>query len=56
MTKQAFYAMCPRTRKEFVRKWREDYIFRNWGEVFGFAVIGENVYLPSGVVAGVRVK
>ena len=56
MTKQAFYRNCPTTRKEFVKKYKEDYVFRNWAQVFGFAVLGENVLLPNGMVANARVK
>lgn len=56
MTKQAFYRTCPKTRKEFVTKYNTDKVFRNWAQVFGFAVLGENVLLPNGMVANARVK
>ena len=56
MTKQAFYRSCPKTRKEFVTKYNTDRVFRNWAQVFGFAVLGDNVMLPNGMVANVRVK
>jgi len=56
MTKQAFYKTCPKTRKEFVTKYNTDRVFRNWAQVFGFAVLGENVLLPNGMVANARVK
>lgn len=56
MTKQAFYRTCPKTRKEFVTKYNTDRVFRNWAQVFGFAVLGDNVMLPNGMVANARVK
>ena len=56
MTKQAFYRACPKTRKEFVSKYNTDRVFRNWAQVFGFAVMGENVILPNGMVANCHVK
>ena len=56
MTKQAFYATCPKTRKEFVNKYNTDRIFRNYAQVFGFAVLGENVLFPTGKVANAQVK
>lgn len=56
MTKQAFYRSCPKTRKEFVTKYNTDRVFRNWAQVFGFAVLGDNVILPNGMVANARVK
>lgn len=56
MTKQAFYKSCPKTRKEFVTKYNTDRVFRNWAQVFGFAVLGDNVMLPNGMVANAMVK
>ena len=56
MTKQKFYASCPKTRKEFVRKYNADYVFRGHAQTFGFAVLGENVIFPNGMVANARVK
>lgn len=56
MTKQAFYRACPKTRKEFVSKYNTDRVFRNWAQVFGFAVMGENVIFPNGEVANRYVK
>lgn len=56
MTKQAFYRNCPKTRKEFISKYNTDRVFRNWAQVFGFNVLGENVIFPTGVVANCHVK
>ena len=56
MTKQAFYRSCPKTRKEFVTKYNTDKVFRNWAQVFGFAVLGDNVIMPNGMVANAQVK
>ena len=56
MTKQKFYAQCPKTRAEFVSKYNTDRFFRNWAKVFGFTVIGENVMFPTGKVANHTVK
>ena len=56
MTKQAFYRNCPTTRKEFIKKYKGDYVFRNWAQVFGFSVIGDNVIFPTGKVADNHVK
>jgi len=56
MNKTQFYKECPKTRKEFVSKFRNDYIFRNWADVYGFKVIGENVIFPNGMVANSTVK
>lgn len=56
MTKQAFYRACPKTRKEFVSKYNTDRVFRNWAQVFGFAVMGENVIFPNGTVANCYIK
>lgn len=56
MTKQAFYRTCPKTRQAFVTKYNTDRVFRNWAQVFGFAVLGENVLFPDGKVANARVK
>ena len=56
MTKQAFYRSCPKTRKEFVTKYNTDRVFRNWAQVFGFAVLGDNVIMPNGMVANTQVK
>ena len=56
MTKQAFYRTCPKTRKEFVTKYNTDKVFRNWAQVFGFAVLGDNVMLPNGMVANAKVR
>lgn len=56
MNKTQFYKNCPKTRKEFVVKFNNDYIFRNYAEMYGFRVIGENVILPNGMVANPTVK
>ena len=56
MTKQAFYRSCPKTRKEFVTKYNTDRVFRNWAQVFGFTVLGDNVIMPNGMVANAQVK
>lgn len=48
MTKAEFYKGCPKTRKEFIAKFRDNYVFRFWAEEFGFRVIGESVIFPDG--------
>lgn len=56
MNKTKFYASCPKTRAEFVKKYHTDFIFRNYAKMYGFSVIGENVIFPTGKVANSRVK
>lgn len=56
MNRNQFYAQCPKTRKEFVAKYNTDRVFRNYAQVYGFAVIGDNVIFPTGKVANARVK
>lgn len=51
-----FYYDCPKTRAEFVEKFRTDRVFRNTAQVFGFNVIGENVVFPTGRVANANVR
>lgn len=51
-----FYYDCPRTRAEFVTKFRNDPKFRNTAQVFGFNVIGDNVIFPTGRIADSNVK
>lgn len=56
MNKTKFVAMCPKTRREFVAKFRNDNVFRNWAQVYGIAVVGECVIFPDGKVANARVR
>lgn len=56
MNKTKFFASCPKTRREFVAKFRNDNIFRNWAMVYGFAVIGDCVIFPDGKVADMNVR
>jgi hypothetical protein len=56
MNKTRFYKNCPKTRAEFCKRWAEDFRFRNSAKVQGFAVVGENVILPNGMVANSKVK
>ena len=46
----------PKTRTEFLTKWRTDRIFRSRAMNMGFNVILDNVIFPDGQVAGVKVK
>ena len=46
----------PKTRKEFLRKWKEDRVFRSRAQNMGFTVIMDCVFFPDGNVAGPRVK
>ena len=55
MTKLTF-AETPKTRAEFVRRFRADHVFRARAQYTGFSVIGENVVLPNGKVASPKVK
>lgn len=56
VNKTKFFATCPKTRAEFVSRFRSDHVFRNSAKVLGFAVIGENVVFPNGAVASVKVR
>ena len=56
MNKTQFYKNCPKTRKDFIKRFRSDYVLRNWAEVYRFSVIGENVIFPNGMVANPIVK
>lgn len=56
MNKTQFFASCPKTRSQFVAKFRNDYIFANYAKVYGFSVIGDNVIFPDGKVANAKVK
>ena len=55
MTKLTF-AETPKTRTEFVKRFRTDHVFRARAQYTGFSVIGENVILPNGKVAPPTVK
>lgn len=46
----------PKTRAEFLKKWKEDHIFRSKAQNMGFYVVFDNVIFPDGQVAGLRVK
>jgi len=46
----------PKTRTEFVQKWRTDRIFKARAQYSGFNVLFDCVVLPSGKVAGMNVK
>lgn len=56
VNKTKFFATCPKTRAEFVSRFRSDHVFRNSAKVLGFAVIGENVVFPNGAVASAKVR
>lgn len=47
---------CPKTRAEFVRKYKEDNVFRAKAEYSGFQVIFDNIILPNGKVAPANLK
>jgi len=49
-------AEIPATRAAFVTKWNADATFRAKAELAGFKVLFENVVLPNGKVADLRVK
>lgn len=49
-------AEVPNTRKEFVQKFRTDYIFRSKAQTMGFSVVGDTVIFPNGKVANSYVK
>lgn len=46
----------PETRAEFLRKWKEDRVFRSRAQNMGFNVIMDCVQFPDGNIAGKRVK
>ena len=46
----------PNTKAEFLKKWKNDYIFRCKAQNTGFNVVLDNVIFPDGQVAGARVK
>lgn len=46
----------PKTRAEFLEKWRNDRIFKARAQYSGFNVLFDCVMLPNGKVAGVNVK
>jgi len=46
----------PDTRAGFVKKWKADTSFRVRAELAGFRVAFDNVVLPNGKVADLRVK
>ena len=50
------FSEVPKTRTEFLKKWREDRIFRARAQFTGFDVLWDNVILPNGKVVGVKVK
>ena len=54
--KKLTFAEMPKTRVEFVSRWKADNIFRCRAEVMGFNVIFENVVFPNGNVATPKVK
>lgn len=56
MTKFQFFTVAPKTRTEFVRKYKADKVFRNYANVFGITVIGECVVFPDGRVADRHTK
>lgn len=56
MNKTSFFAECPKTRAEFIKKYHSDYVFKNYAQNFGFCVVGECVILPNGMVANSHVK
>lgn len=46
----------PKTKAEFLKKWRNDHIFRARALNMGFNVVFDNVIFPDGQIAGARVK
>lgn len=54
--KRLTFAECPKTRKDFVKKYNADHIFRARAEYTGFRVLFGSVILPNGMVAGATVK
>jgi hypothetical protein len=46
----------PKTRVEFLEKWRNDRIFKARAQYSGFNVLFDCVILPSGKVVGMDVK
>lgn len=56
MTKQKFLSIAPKTRSEFIAKYREDYVFRNYANVYGISVVGDCVIFPNGKVANAKVR
>ncbi len=49
-------AEFPKTRKEFLKKWREDHVFRARAINMGFTVIQDNVVFPDGQIANHTVE
>ena len=49
-------AEMPKTRAEFLSKWKNDHVFRARALNMGFNVIMDNVIFPDGQVAGAKVK
>ena len=49
-------AEMPKTRAEFLSKWKNDHVFRSRALNKGFNVVFDNVIFPDGQVAGARVK
>lgn len=49
-------AEMPKTKAEFLSKWRDDHIFRARALNMGFNVVFDNVIFPDGKIAGARVK
>ena len=47
---------CPKTRAEFVHKYKEDNVFRARVKCSGFQVIFDNVIFPNGKVASANLK
>ena len=55
--KKLTFDECPKTRAEFVKRWNDDRKFRARAQYTGFDILfGECVILPSGKIAGVKVK
>ena len=56
MTKFQLFEVAPKTRPAFIAKYKTDYIFRNWCNVYGISVIGDNVLFPNGKIANKRTR
>lgn len=51
-----FLTSCPKTRKDFVEKYRNEADFRNRANSFDIYVVGESVVFPNGKIANPTVK
>lgn len=47
---------CPKTRKEFIEKCNNSPIFKARAEYTGFRILFNNILMPDGKIATVKVK